>query len=212
MGSVLTPRSTPEAAAPLCCEVGRDTPLFTSLVRFLPGRLGTVELLSLCNPGCSMELEAAEVTRETGDLRGLSRLLLPRVICFLLFLLLAPLVLLKGREGKERIHSGLLAAVTQWSCSPLSFGFAVCDSVRRVWGDSGGWMGPRLFGVEGDFSPSPQHRYHNVSEAGVRNACQGMGNPLHRMGNWKSQTSACWQQPGGMKEGRKRSAAEGSNT
>ena len=43
-----------------------------------------------------------------------------------------------------------------------------------------------LSGVEGDFSSSPQHRYLNVSEAGARNACQGMGNPLHRMGNWKS--------------------------
>lgn len=60
----------PEAAAPLCCEVGRDTHPLHFLVRFLPGRLGTVELLSLCNPGCLMELEAAEVTRETGDLRG----------------------------------------------------------------------------------------------------------------------------------------------
>lgn len=162
-----------------------------------------------------MELEAAEVTRETGGPQGAFKTFagngLPRVICFLLFLLLAPLVLLKGREGKERIHSGLLGAVTRWSCRPLSFGFAVCDSVRRVWGESGGGVGPRLSRVEGDFSPSPQHRYRNVSEAGVRNACQGMGNPLHRMGNWKSQTSACWQQPGGMKEERKRLAEEGSN-
>ena len=136
MCSVLALGSAPKAAAPPCCEVGRETPLFTSLVRFSAGRLGTVELLSLCHPGCSMELEVAEVTRETwgphGAFKAFAENGLPSVICFLLFLLLASLVLLKQLEDRERSHSGLLAAVTRWSCRPLSFGFAVCDRVRSI--------------------------------------------------------------------------------
>ena len=90
MCSVLALGSAPKAAAPPCCEVGRETPLFTSLVRFSAGRLGTVELLSLCHPGCSMELEVAEVTRETwgphGAFKAFAENGLPSVICFLLFL------------------------------------------------------------------------------------------------------------------------------
>ena len=205
----------PKAAPRSLLWGGRETAPSTSLVRLLAGRLGTVEFLSLCHPGCLMGLEVTEVTRETdwgshGAFEGLCWEMPAASHLFPSAPLLAPLLLLKGLEGRERTHSGLLAAVTRWSCRPLSFGFAVCDWVSSLMGER--WPGGASPG-SGKASPLPpaQVLYCVRGTGEKRVSGNGESTPLDGELEILNICMLVAARRNERREGRKRLAEEGSN-